>query len=290
MPDQTKSALSAKRRRKGPGGENSIPRVILCAGMKSSGSTWLYNVVFEIVKAGLRQKLAKRSTACKTKIVQFYGDRVSDFPPNAASAFHIVVKTHLPDSSLDFLMRFSSARMFLTVREPRDAIASLMERFHHPFEGSLGDIGKGSVRIAHLRHAYNPPVFRYEDGFFDRRETVAAIARMLNVPLSKAEIGRIFERHTKAAVRRRIVHLTSKGFFGEHASPDDFHPRSHWHPGHIGTGTVGKFAAILSISQQRSVLAATAKYCRAFGYEDHFLRAPRERSPKRLANTINASI
>jgi len=260
--------------------------------MKSSGSTWLYNVVFEIVKAGLRRKLGRRSAAGKTKIAQFYGDKVSDFPPNAALASHIVIKTHLPDSSLDFLMRFSSARLFLSVREPRDAIASLMERFHHSFESSLGDIGEGSMQIAHLRRAYSPPVFRYEDGFFDRRETVATIAKMLNVPLSKAEIGRIFERHTRAAVRRRIAHLASKGCFGEHAGPDDFHPRSHWHPGHIGTGKVGKFAAILSISQQRSVLAATAKYCRAFGYNDRFLRLGRETvaAPRRLADTIKPSI
>ena len=251
--------------------------------MKSSGSTWLFNVVFEIVKAGLRPKFAKGSAARKTKIAQFYADKVSDFPANAASASHLVIKTHLPDSSLDFLMRFSSARIFLTVREPRDAIASLMERFHHPFESSLDGVGEGSIRIAHLRRAYNPPVFRYEEDFFDRRQTVTVIAKMLNVSLSKAEVGRIFERYTKVAVGRRIVHLARKGVFGEHASPDDFHPRSHWHPGHVGTGTVGKYAAILSISQQRLVLAATAKYCRAFGYNDHSAQPARERGRRPAA-------
>jgi len=272
MRDRKKSQSSAGRHLHRPKREAGapVPQVVLCAGMKSSGSTWLYNVVFEVAKAALWRKRGKRSATHGSKIIQFYADKVSDFPPRAASAAHLVIKTHLPDASLHLLSRFSSAQVFLTVREPRDAIASLMERFHHPFESTLAEVAVGSMRIVDLKHAYNPPVFRFEDRFFDRRETVALIAKMLDLPLSRAEADRIFNRHTRTAVRRRISQFASRGVFGDDPDPDRFHPRSHWHPGHIGTGTMGKFAAILAISQQRSVLAATAKYCRAFGYNDHF--------------------
>lgn len=240
-------------------------RVILCAGLKGSGSTWLYNVVTEILKEGACRAAASQPRS-SPRIMQFYADAVSAFPPQAASVFQLVIKTHVPDESLNVFAAFAHASVLLTIREPRDSVASVMQRFGHPFDTALGEIAAGSARLAAFRTTYDPPVFRYEDRFFERPETIAQLARILRVPLAQRAAEKIFKRHTRPAVAKRIRALEKQGAFGQIPDPDRFDPASHWHPGHIGDAASGKFASVLSSPQQRRILSATAEFRRAFGY------------------------
>lgn len=243
------------------------PELILCAGLKSSGSTWLYNVVSKILKEGHRQKPGgPRSQRGKLSIMTFYADSVSAFPPQAAKATHLVIKTHVPDESLVILTRFSHARVFLTVREPRDSVASVMQRFGHNFSQSLGELAMSSARLAALCDSFDPVIFHYEERFFDNPQTVARIAKSLGVSLGADGIQRVFEQHTRVRVKRQIQNLERRGAFGTVAHPDRFDPVSHWHPGHVGDTESGKFARVLTSSQQRAVLSVTTAFRGAFGY------------------------
>jgi hypothetical protein len=254
------------------------PRVILCAGLKSSGSTWLYNVVSKILKAGVKRAAdgpGRRAT--DAKILQFYADSLLAFPPLAVRASHLIVKTHVPDQSLNVLAMFSHARVFLTVREPRDSIASEMRRFGHPFAECLRDIVPSTAHLAALPPDSDPQVFRYEDRFFDKSQTITRIAKLLRVSLDPGMIQNIFEQHTRAVVRKRIRALERRGVFGTVPHPDRFDPASHWHPGHVGDAETGKFAAVLSAAQQQAVLSATANFRRVFHYSG-VQGAPRQRT------------
>src|ERR1041385_6431800 len=93
-------------------------RLVICAGLKSSGSTWLYNVVAEILKRAKR-----RAAGRSVRIAQFYADTIDTFPKQAEYASDLVVKTHIPSRSLQFLITVAAGRVLLTVRDPRDAIA-----------------------------------------------------------------------------------------------------------------------------------------------------------------------
>lgn len=241
-----------------------LPEMVICAGLKSSGSTWLYNVVFEIMRATLRAS-SHIPGASSGRMLRFYADKVAEFP-EVLSASRILVKTHIPDECLQILARFSHAPIFLTIREPRDAAASLMKRFGHRFERVLDEIARGSDSMVRFRRAHNPAVFRYEDRFFEGRETLARIATLLNGQVPPAALNKIFDRHTRTAVKSRISRMGREGAFGEIPDPDSFHPASHWHPGHLGTGTSGKHGEILSQAQQDAILRGTAAFCRVFGY------------------------
>jgi hypothetical protein len=230
------------------------PRITLCIGIKSSGSTWLYNVAIR----SLRES-AKRG-ALKT----FYADNFKMFPPGIEKARELVIKSHEPSDALLFLTRFARGRMFLTVREPRDSVASLMQRFGHSFEGALKDVTLEAERIVALARGHKPMTLRYEDGFTEREATVGRVARHLGVTLSKAAQRRIFRALTPDAVRRKIATLQDKGTFG--TNPDEFDPATHWHPRHVGDGRIGKYKSVLTEDQQKRIMAATKEYCREFGY------------------------
>jgi hypothetical protein len=221
--------------------------VVLCAGLKSSGSTWLYNVAIRILKAD------------KRRVAAFYADNFRMIPKGAEKADWLVIKTHEPSDAILFLARFARAKVFVTVREPRDAAASLIQRFGHSFEGALRDMRViGEHMVALEKGAV---VLRYEDGFHKQEKTVGSIAKTLGVKLPAAARRGIFKALTPDAVKKTI----GKAHAAD-ADPDAFQPTTHWHPGHVGDGRIGKYKSVLTPAQQHEVMAATSAYARAFGY------------------------
>jgi hypothetical protein len=156
--------------------------------------------------------------------------------------------------------------IFITVREPRDAIASLMQRFDHRFEGCLKEVAASASRLAQIASTGRPLVLKYEEGFCSKCETLGKIARKLGLQPSDTITKGIFQALTPARVQRKIDTLAARGAFGRRPNPDRFDPATHWHPGHIGDRRVGKYPELLSPAMQRQVLEATAAYCTRFGY------------------------
>lgn len=248
--------------------------MVLCAGLKSSGSTWLYNAAIQLCEAKVRT-----ARGVRPRIFPFYAETVEQFPPGSERAGLLVVKTHIPSESLVYLTRFARGTVLLSVREPRDSVASLMQRFGHQFEPCVKELAAGAVRIVQLAHVARPLVLRYEDRFFERPQTVARLARRLGVTIARPAAERIFNALTAENVRKRIRGLTSRGVFGARPDPDRFDPRTHWHPGHIGDGKIGKYAEVLSPRMQGTVLEALHEYCLTFGYETALDEPRRGRKP-----------
>jgi hypothetical protein len=232
-----------------------VPRVILCVGLKSSGSTWLYNVVIQLLKEKYR-----------TGVSAFYADNFAMFPPDTERARVLVIKAHEPSKGLAYLTRVTRGQMFLTLREPRDAIASLMQRFGHGFEGALKETARHSTRIVELDRDEEMVTYRYEDGFFDRFETIEETANAIGVKTGKAARKRIYQSLTRESVRQKIGSLKKTGKFGKKPDANSFDSETQWHPGHVGDGRIGKFAGVLSPAQQKKVLAATQAYGKRFFY------------------------
>lgn len=221
-------------------------------GLKSSGSTWLYNVAISVLKEAFKG----------TKTGAFYADNFGMFPPGAAQARILVLKTHEPSDAVLFLNRFTRGEMLVSVREPRDAVASLMQRFSHSFESALRDVTvEGERLVALARSSRKALMLRYEDGFTDDEKTVDRVARHLGVTVSDAARRRIFRAHTKEAVKKTI-----KKLHGRRRDPNAFDLTTQWHPGHVGDGRVGKYKTVLTQAQQRKIEAATKAYRREFGY------------------------
>jgi hypothetical protein len=235
--------------------ETPPARIILCAGLKSSGSTWLYNVVIRLLKG-----------THGAKIAAFYADEVALFPEGSEQAQFLVVKSHVPSDPLLFVTRLTRGQIFLTIREPRDSVVSLMQRFHFPFEAALKDVAEEAARIVEFSRARDVILLRYEDGFHEDRKTIAEVAALIGARAPKALQLKIFKALTPDAVKRKIRNLKSQGVFGAAPKPEDFDPATHWHPGHVGDGRMGKYAEFLTAGQQEDVLVRTRDYCKRFGY------------------------
>lgn len=230
------------------------PGLVLCAGLKSSASTWLFNAVIGLLRAEGR------------RVAAFYADDIGDFPAGAERADTIVVKTHIPSQALQFAAHLMGAVVFVTVREPRDAIASLMLRFHHSFDNCLREVKAGAAAMVELSRS-KPLTLRYERRFYDREPTMRLIATRLGVAVNDDTLRTIAASLTRDAVKAKIARLQRAGTFGARSDPDRFDPKTHWHPGHVGDGASGKYAAALSPRQQRAVLSATREFRRVFGYD-----------------------
>lgn len=238
-------------------------KIFLCAGLKSSGSTWLYNAVVQLLE---QANGCFGRSAPAAPIVPFYADNVREFPHDAERASVIVVKTHRPSNALEFLGRYAHATVFITVREPRDAIASLMQRFGHRFEPCLREVSTNAARLVDLLRNEDVVILRYEDRFYERPETLDVLSRQLHLNISKRVLRRIFSSLSASNVEKRIRYLSARGAFGTSPSPDSFDPRTHWHPGHIGDRRIGKYDPILSCKMQQRVLLAMQDYCTVFRY------------------------
>jgi hypothetical protein len=238
------------------------PTMVLCAGLKSSGSTWAYNAAIQILKAGS----AKQRRSGRNNIAAFYADKLESFPAEARQATCLVVKTHIPSPAVVLLAQLLRARVIISVREPRDAIASLLQRFDHPFDGSLRELAAGATCLISLSDGTRPMILRYEERFYDRIETVAQIADFLGVRLPRQTLARIHRSLTPKSVSRRIATLRRKGIFGKRPTSDSFDPLTHWHPGHVGDGRIGKYSGVLSSAQQRAVMSRMREYRSKFGY------------------------
>jgi hypothetical protein len=246
-------------------------QIILCAGLKSSGSTWLYNAVIQLIKT------SARSSDDRRKIRPLYAEDVKAFPPSARQSDCLIVKTHIPSPALQFLVRFTGGTVFITVREPRDAIASLMQRFDHEFDICLEEVSAGAAAILELANSGRCLLLRYERKFTGKRATLSKIASHLKVPADRDTIEKICLTLAPETVTQKIEALGRKGVFGRKRDPNRFDPATQWHPGHVGDGQIGKYNEILSLAQQRAVLKRLREYCRAFEYSSSLPSNPRER-------------
>lgn len=250
------------------------PCLILCAGLKSSGSTWLYNAVLQLIEAATRG-------GTKEACLPFYADSLGDFPPAAKRAATLIVKTHRPSRSIELLTRILRGKVLITVREPRDAIASLMQRFHHRFETCLGEVTINANRTVDISAEGDPLILRYEDRFCDRQETLDLIAHHLNLSVSEAAKRKIFLSLAAPNIQRRIRSMAARGAFGRAPTADSFDPKTHWHPGHIGDRLIGKYESILTPAMQREISTAMRDYCAVFGYPTALTPASKPKSRKR---------
>src|SRR3954470_2617608 len=94
-----------------PRKQDSMGRIVLCAGLKSSGSTWLYNAIIQLCESGFRRGSQNKGPR---RVLPFYADRIEDFPPGADSADLLVIKTHVPSPALAFLTSFARGTVLFT--------------------------------------------------------------------------------------------------------------------------------------------------------------------------------
>jgi hypothetical protein len=230
--------------------------IILCAGQYGSASTWLYNAVHALLAAERGEDRVHRQ----------FADSADALPPRPDDRA-LVLKSHAPAASLRWLAARGGGKVLLTLRDPRDAAASLMHRFAFGYGLVAERVTKSSAMLPLLAESGLPIlVLRYEDGFSHRPETLAQVAQFLGLSADAAQRTRIFDSLTPSAVRAEIARMEEGGAFGPEPNAHSHDGVTHWHPGHVGDGEVGKFATVLTEGQVGDIIRRTRAYQDAFAY------------------------
>jgi len=88
---------------------------------------------------------------------------------------YTVWKMHFGEPAWDVFAQLADPTILLTVRDPRDAILSLVNRFNSRLEAAAQAVARCCNRALVCAHAGHP-VLRYEDRFFADAGMVGAIA------------------------------------------------------------------------------------------------------------------
>jgi hypothetical protein len=239
------------------------PRLLMTIGLYSSASTWLFNVVRELMIAGQGEE-----RVCAT-----YSETAQAVLENRRALGRFVVwKMHYGDPSWDVLADLARPTILLSVRDPRDAIFSLTTRFKGTrFDVAANAMSRCCMRAIQCADAGHP-VLRYEDGFFENESTLRALAAYLEAPVEDAVIASIFARYTPEAVKAFADNLDTLPPERLEGDPkiDIYDTLTHIHRGHIGDRRAGKWMDRLNPQQQRDLTAHFALFLQRFGYPlDH---------------------
>jgi hypothetical protein len=231
--------------------------VFWCAGMYASGSTWAYNVVCALADATGRGVEVR------------FANGAAELPGLEAADHDHVVKTHdLPEDAAAALLALGP-RVLATIRDPRDAVASLMTYQRYRFDMALGAVNASARFATAIAERTGGLLLRYESGFTENPATVGRIAEALGLPCDAATAERIFAAHRREAVERYIGGLdTVPGVHKDPRSGDVMDHLTQWHKHHAGrSGEIGRWRRTLLPGQPQAVDAMLGDWMARNGYE-----------------------
>ncbi len=223
-------------------------------GLHGSASTWVFNVIRELMIAAHGED----------QVVAGYADTLDKLPEGYGEK-HLVLKSHHGSPEMDDWLSTQKARMFLSIRDPRDASISMAQRFKAPLQQSARWIANDCARLERLAPRGHP-VLRYEDSFFDRPEAINILCTILNLEITEATQAKIFARYRTEAVRAFAATLATLpaervamvGDFTMDKVTQILSP-------HIGDGTTGKWRG-LPEQVQTELTRFFSPFLQAFGY------------------------
>ena len=236
--------------------DRSAGRLVLTVGLHGSASTWVFNVAREVLTAAYGADAVAGAFAASA----------ADVAAARRPGVHLVVKTHGWPDIADFAAA-EQAVMLISVRDPRDAVLSLMQRFGDPLDVAVPGVGR-DCQAARAAAGAGHPVLRYEDGFFADPATVAWLAAQLGLAPPEAMQAAIFERWHTAAVRARAdaIPLLPAGERSDPAARVMLERRTLVTAGHIGDGRVGKWRDGFDPETRQRMTAFFARFLLRFGY------------------------
>jgi hypothetical protein len=208
--------------------------------MYASGSTWLYNTARQVAQAMYPD----------TKVAGSYAERMDVLKRLKPSVLN-VVKTHdlgLPEASF---LAMRATRIVLSIRDPRDAVTSLMQHMGHDF---------ASDKRAEL--------FTYEAGFTDDIATLDRLAAFFGGTLNAQMREHLFRQSRRDAIEAKIARLEElPTVFRDSRSGDVLDMDTQWHLHHAGrTGEVGRWQRLLTPAAAREIERRMNGWMRLFGY------------------------
>jgi hypothetical protein len=231
-------------------------RVVVTMGLHGSASTWAFNVVRELMIAAFGADA----------VVSFFADSPATLRAEAVIGRHAVCKTR-GWANLEVFARRTFATVVVTVRDPRDCVFSLIERFGMtpaPAVQAIEDDCRYAAACIEAGHL----VLRYEQRFFDDPRTVDRLASHLGVAVRPETTTVIFDRYRTEAVRAFAVAVPSlpADRLSGGGNPTLYDRVTHIHRTHIGDGRVGKWRERLDEHQRAELTGRFEPFLARLGY------------------------
>jgi hypothetical protein len=219
---------------------------IWCIGLYASASTWAFNLVREMVAQ-------TQPIPAKT----FFTAGKLDFGGFAGAGINLVKTHEVDDAETEAQLGRRATKIVITVRDPRDAVTSLMLYHGHTFELALSHVEK-TLRLCN-KYAPDPRarIFYYESRFFENPETPAGIATHLGLSVPAEAAALAFDKLRRAEVEKHIANLPRlPGVLQSRETGDLLDPATHWHSHHSGrTGEIGRWQHKLDATQRAAIEA-----------------------------------
>lgn len=216
------------------------PRVVWCLGMYCSASTWLFNVV----------RLLHEQEGGQPRVHFFSGKGA--FGSFGQEGGADLVKSHeIADEPTILELAKRAGIVFITVRDPRDAVTSLIQARSHNFARAVDFVEQSAKLCAMLRADKRAHLFRYESRFFEAPQTVSHLAMQLGIGIDAETAGTIFAANNRDAVEAYIAAMPGgPGILRDEASGDLLDPKTQWHTHHAGrSGDTGRWRTLLTAEQ-----------------------------------------
>jgi hypothetical protein len=219
--------------------------VYWCLGVYGSASTWLYNVVKSVGSFRMR-------TTIRTHFFSEQGSFSEFDQPNLT---HIVKSHEISDEPTILELERRCKRIIISLRDPRDAVSSLMLYHKQDFKKSLALVEAAMGLCLRFVFDRRTLLLHYEDEFYQDTLTLDRIAAHLGVDLAEPDRHRIFASMQRTEVERYISHFDRlPGVLYDRLSGDRLDPKTHWHTHHAGrTGEIGRWTHMLTNPQVKQV-------------------------------------
>jgi hypothetical protein len=226
--------------------------------MYASGSTWLFNALLKLGEAlAPAMPLESRFVA-----------HARDVGALGKDARLLLVKSHETDAAAEAALAAAADLVVVTIRDPLDVVASVMQYQNKDFAGALDLAEKSALQCARLAGDARAVKLRYESGFVDDPATLDLLAARLGAVLPPPTRAAIFAATRRREVERQIAALPGKaGVLINKESGDLLDPRTHWHSHHANrTGEVGRWRRTLSGARVAEIEQRLAPWMAAHFY------------------------
>ena len=228
-----------------------------CLGMRSSGSTWIFNVVRKIAELLHPDR----------QIVGPYVVRGVELPQLDTPGRYVIVKTHQTDDLAMAKLAEHANAICVSIRDPRDCVASLVRYHAMDFAAALAQVGQDAQYCLRIATHPRASLFRYEARFPDNPATVERIASTFGVVLRPVERDRIFAETRRPVIEAFIQQLDQLPRALRPAPDDLVDPVTKWHRHHANrTGEIGRWNRELTARQVAQIVADLGDWMDSFGY------------------------
>jgi len=232
------------------------PALHWCLGMQASASTWIYNAALKIAPILVPDVPAQgRFVAYRGKL-GFLDD----------PGLHIV-KSHGVDAPTEAELGKRATSIIISLRDPRDAVASLMLYHSENFKEALTEVERAAATCARFAADPRAIVLRYETRFTEDPATIDRIAGIFGRELPRQDRDLIFDESRRENVEKLISSFEQSSRAQPAGGEDFYDPDTQWHKLHIGrTGEIGKWRRTLSEGQIARIEARLSDCMGSFDY------------------------